>query len=42
MTDTLETLKTELEQFGEANDAATNERGRRIETGASRRSGAFD
>jgi predicted O-methyltransferase YrrM len=30
MSDSVETLKTELERFGEANDAATNERPRRM------------
>lgn len=30
MSDSLETLKTELERFGEVNDAATNERPRRM------------
>ena len=30
VTDSLETLKTELERFGQANDAATNERPRRM------------
>jgi len=30
MGDSLETLKAELERFGEANDAATNERPRRM------------
>lgn len=30
MRDSLELLKTELERFGSANDAATNERSRRM------------
>ena len=30
MADSLETLKAELERFGQANDAATNERPRRM------------
>ena len=30
MDDSLDTMKTELQRFGEANDAATNERSRRM------------